>query len=78
MEVKNVTLSREKGVAEFPDAITSRGLKHLEELENAIKEGYESYLIYLVQREDCSYFKISGDIDAKYLHGFFAGKKKWS
>ena len=56
LEVKNVTLSREKGVAEFPDAITSRGLKHLRELENAIKKGYESYLIYLVQREDCSYF----------------------
>lgn len=75
LEVKNVTLSREKGVAEFPDAITSRGLKHLEELENAIKKGYESYLIYLVQREDCSYFKISGDIDAKYLHGFLRAKK---
>lgn len=75
LEVKNVTLSREKGVAEFPDAITSRGLKHLEELENAIKEGYESYLIYLVQREDCSYFKIAEDIDSKYLHGFLRAKK---
>ena len=75
LEVKNVTLSREKGVAEFPDAITSRGLKHLGELENAIKKGYESYLIYLVQREDCSYFKIAEDIDSKYLHGFLQAKK---
>ena len=75
LEVKNVTLSREKGMAEFPDAITSRGLKHLVELENAIKKGYESYLIYLVQREDCSQFKIAGDIDSKYLSGFLQAKK---
>ena len=47
LEVKSVTLSRKSGIAEFPDAVTSRGLKHLEELEKAKKEGYESYLIYL-------------------------------
>ena len=66
LEVKNVTLSREKGVAEFPDAVTSRGLKHLEELGKAINEGYESYLIYLVQREDCKKFEIAVDIDPEY------------
>ena len=75
LEVKNVTLSREKGIAEFPDAVTSRGLKHLVELENAVKQGYESYLIYLVQREDCESFQIAKDIDSKYHQGFLRAKK---
>ena len=75
LEVKNVTLSREKNIAEFPDAVTSRGLKHLEELEKAIKQGYESFLIYLVQREDCNKFKIAKDIDPQYYKGFLKAKK---
>ena len=75
IEVKNVTLSRQKKIAEFPDAVTSRGLKHLKELENAIKKGYESYLLYLVQREDCIQFKIAKDIDPLYYQGFLQAKK---
>ena len=75
LEVKNVTLSRQKNVAEFPDAVTSRGLKHLQELENAIKNGYESYLIYLVQREDCNQFQIAKDIDPLYYQSFLQAKK---
>ena len=49
IEVKNVTLFRNKKTAEFPDAITSRGSKHLLTLIDAIKKGYKSYLIFLVQ-----------------------------
>jgi len=75
IEVKNVTLSRQKNIAEFPDAVTSRGLKHLKELENAINKGYESYLLYLVQREDCSQFQIAKDIDPLYYQGFLKAKK---
>ena len=75
VEVKNVTLSRQKNIAEFPDAVTSRGLKHLKELENAINNGYESYLLYLVQREDCSQFQIAKDIDPLYYQGFLQAKK---
>jgi len=75
VEVKNVTLSRQKEIAEFPDAVTSRGLKHLKELENAISTGYESYLLYLVQREDCSKFQIAKDIDPLYYQGFLQAKK---
>ena len=75
LEVKSVTLSRQSGIAEFPDAVTSRGLKHLEELEKAKKEGYESCLVYLVQREDCDQFKIAKDIDPKYYEAFLKAKK---
>ena len=66
IEVKNVTLSREKKKAEFPDAITSRGLKHINELINASKKGYKIFILYLIQREDCNYFSIAKDIDAEY------------
>ena len=66
VEVKNVTLVREKKIAEFPDAITSRGTKHLKELIEAKKQGFKSYILYLIQREDCGYFKIAKDIDEEY------------
>ena len=66
IEVKNVTLSRKSGIAEFPDAVTERGSKHISELINAKREGYKSYILFVVQRNDCKYFKIASDIDAKY------------
>ena len=66
VEVKNVTLSRNKKKAEFPDAVTSRGLKHINELINANKKGYKIFILYLVQREDCNSFSIAKDIDADY------------
>ena len=70
LEVKNVTLVRKKKVAEFPDAITSRGTKHLKELSNAKKKGYQSYILYLIQREDCDSFRIAKDIDEEYKIAF--------
>jgi len=75
LEVKSVTLSRNKNIAEFPDAVTSRGLKHLKELKNAIKYGFNSYLIYLVQREDCKVFQIAKDIDPNYYKSFIDAKE---
>ena len=75
LEVKNVTLLREKKIAEFPDAITSRGTKHLDELCNAKKKGYQSYILYLVQREDCDSFKIAKDIDEDYKIAFVKALK---
>ena len=68
IEVKNVTLSRKKKLAEFPDAVTSRGLKHINELLKAEKKGYEVYLMYIIQRDDCSLFKIAKDIDVMYYN----------
>ena len=70
LEVKNVTLVREKNIAEFPDAITSRGTKHLMELIEAKKKGYQSYLLFLIQREDCKVLKIAKDIDVNYTNAF--------
>ena len=66
VEVKNVTLSRKKELAEFPDAITTRGLKHINELIKASKKGYKIYILYLIQRNDCKHFSIAKDIDSDY------------
>ncbi|MDC0489083.1 DNA/RNA nuclease SfsA [Pelagibacteraceae bacterium] len=76
IEVKNVTLSRKKGIAEFPDAITSRGLKHIKELIKANKKGYKIYILYLIQRNDCKFFKIADDIDPEYSDSLSKAVKK--
>ena len=76
LEVKNVTLVRKNKIAEFPDAITSRGTKHLRELISAKKKGYKSYILYLIQREDCKSFKIAKDIDQEYKIAFDEALKK--
>ena len=76
IEVKNVTLSRTKGLAEFPDAITSRGLKHINELIKASNKGYEIFILYLIQREDCKSFTIANDIDADYANSLSKAVKK--
>ena len=66
IEVKNVTLSRKKAIAEFPDAITARGLKHINELLKASKKNYKIYILFIIQRNDCRLFKIAKDIDINY------------
>ena len=66
IEVKNVTLSRTDKLAEFPDAITSRGAKHIDELIKAKNKGYDIYLMFVIQRDDCDQFSIARDIDPKY------------
>ena len=75
IEVKNVTLFRDKKTAEFPDAITSRGSKHLLTLIDAIKKGYKTYLIFLVQIQNMEYFKIAKDIDNEYYNNYLKAKK---
>ena len=56
--MKSVSLSRKEGHAEFPDAVTSRGKKHLESLMSANKQGYESYLMFLIQIEKCNLLEL--------------------
>ena len=75
VEVKNVTLFRNKDTAEFPDAVTSRGSKHLLELIDAIKKGYKAYLLFLVQIQNMKYFKIAKDIDPVYYKNFLIAKQ---
>tara|TARA_Y100000590_G_scaffold380390_1_gene448715 strand:- start:1983 stop:2678 length:696 start_codon:yes stop_codon:yes gene_type:complete len=70
LEVKNVTLLREKKLAEFPDSVTARGTKHLDKLCDAKRKGYQCYILYLIQRENCDSFKIAKDIDEKYYIAF--------
>jgi sugar fermentation stimulation protein A len=76
IEVKNVTLSRNKGLAEFPDAVTARGLKHINELIKASKKGYKIFLLYLIQRDDCKSFSIARDIDIEYSNSLSKAVKK--
>ena len=75
VEVKNVTLSRDKSIAEFPDAVTERGLKHLIELSPLPAKSVRAVMLFLVQRDDCSKFKIAADIDNKYADTFKKVKK---
>ncbi len=76
IEVKNVTLSREKDIAEFPDAVTLRGSKHLKKLTESIKLGYKPYVLFLVQMQNISKFRIAKDIDSDYYNNFVEAKKK--
>lgn len=56
MEVKGVTLE-DKGVVRFPDAPTERGVKHVYELIEAVKEGYEAYIMFVIQMKGVKYFE---------------------
>jgi sugar fermentation stimulation protein A len=75
LEVKNVTLFRNKKTAEFPDAVTERGSKHLLTLIDAIKKGFKAYLLFLVQIQNMQEFKIAKDIDINYYNNYLLAKK---
>jgi len=75
LEVKNVTLLRNNNIAEFPDAVTSRGSKHLKMLINSIKNGYKPYVLFLTQIQGINKFKIAKDIDANYYKDYIEAKK---
>jgi sugar fermentation stimulation protein A len=75
LEVKNVTLFRGEKTAEFPDAVTARGSKHLKALMRAIKKGFKSYLLFLVQIQGINNFKIAKDIDKEYYENYLDAQK---
>lgn len=70
VEVKSVTLSRQKGLAEFPDSVTARGTKHLGELSAMAQQGHRAVMLYLVQRTDCEHVTLAADIDPAYAQAF--------
>ena len=75
IEVKNVTLTRENKIAEFPDAITSRGTKHLIRLVDSMKKKYDPYVLFLTQIQGIEYFRIAKDIDYNYYENYLLAKK---
>ena len=75
LEVKNTTLMREDDIAEFPDAVTSRGTKHLQKLKESIKKGYKPYVLFLTQIQGINNFRIAKDIDSNYYKEYLDAKK---
>ena len=72
LEVKSVTLSRETGLAEFPDSVTARGAKHLGDLAAMVEQGHRAVLFFLVQRTDCNRVTLAADLDPTYADTFNA------
>ena len=74
LEVKNVTLIR-KNIAQFPDAKTERGTKHLIKLKESIKKKFKPFVLFLTQIEDINDFSIAKDIDQNYYKNYLIAKK---
>lgn len=70
VEVKNVHMSREKGLAEFPDSVTTRGAKHLDELSAMVRSGHRAVMLYIIQRADIEAFRLCRDLDPRYAENF--------
>lgn len=69
LEVKNVHLRREGSLAEFPDCVAARSLKHLHELAAMVREGDRAVMLFVVQRGDCDSFEACHDLDPAYARG---------
>lgn len=80
VEIKNVNLKRglpgRETAAEFPDAVTKRGAKHLVELGDMATAGSRAVMLYLVQRGDCDHFRLAEDIDPAYAAGLAEARKR--
>ena len=75
LEVKNTTLTRQNDLAEFPDAVTERGTKHIQKLMESIKKDYKPYVLFLTQIQGINNFRIAKDIDANYYNVYLEAKK---
>jgi sugar fermentation stimulation protein A len=74
VEIKNVHLARKLGLAEFPDSVTERGVKHLIELSAMVAAGHRAVMLYLIQRRDAERFAFAQDIDPRYVAAFEAAR----
>src|SRR5690606_9528914 len=72
VEVKNVHLSRRHGVAEFPDSVTARGVKHLSEMSAMVRQGHRAVMVFLIQRSEVNRLTLARDIDPAYGDAFDA------
>ena len=70
VEVKNVHMLRTPGLAEFPDTVTARGAKHLDEMARMVEAGARAVMVYLIQRGDCERFALCADLDPAYTAAF--------
>jgi len=66
IEVKGVTLSREKGLAEWPNSVSARGARHIRELAAKVREGDRAVVLFVVQRADCGSFDLAHDLDPPF------------
>jgi sugar fermentation stimulation protein A len=76
VEVKNVHFTREPGLAEFPDSVTSRGAKHLDELGDMVEAGYRAAMLYVIQRDDCDRLRICDALDPFYGAAFRRARQR--
>lgn len=75
LEIKNVHLSRRPPLAEFPDCVTERGAKHLRELSAMVAAGHRAVMLFVVQRDDCTHFRIAADCDPDYAATFILARQ---
>jgi sugar fermentation stimulation protein A len=75
VEIKNVHLMRKAGLAEFPDSVTERGVKHLQELAAMVAAGHRAVMVYLIQRADAKKLAFAADIDPAYAAALETARK---
>ncbi len=75
VEVKNVHLMRRAGIAEFPDSVTARGAKHLDELAGMAASGARAVMLFVIQIGSARSFALARDIDPAYARAFDKARK---